>query len=153
MGILITHKYENNMSEEQAKYVKQSTTMKLNYRWEALNQHAEDESYYWTELYTPIGSFTIATNRTNNPGKFAVYGGRNQRPKVLVEDIEEGKEFVANHLREKAEELQSFIIPIILEEWINSPQELIPIPKLEDDFNYLRGFYDGVNKQLNTINK
>ena len=53
------------MSEDKAKYVKQSTTMKLNYKWEALNQHAEDESYYWTELYTPIGSFTIATNRTS----------------------------------------------------------------------------------------
>lgn len=77
--------------------------MKLNYKWEALNQHPEDESYYWTDLYTQFGVFKIATNRTEAPGEFAVYSNGNLRPKKIVETIEEGKEWVNKQLIEKTE--------------------------------------------------
>lgn len=82
---------------------KRKIIMKLNYKWEALNQHPEDESYYWTDLYTQFGVFKIATNRTEAPGEFAVYSNGNLRPKKIVETIEEGKEWVNKQLIEKTE--------------------------------------------------
>lgn len=122
----------------------------MKYEWSELKRHYEDKNYIYIDLVTPIGIFLITTDPNNHGAYRIIKRGREWQ---ATKTVEEGKEAVAKYLRKKAEELQSFINPIFLKEFINSPQELIPIPKLEDDFNYLRGFYDGVNKQLNTINK
>ena len=91
--------------------------MKLNYKWEALRQHPEDESYYWTDLYTQFGVFKIATNRTEAPGEFAVYSNGNLRPKKIVETIEEGKEWVNKQLIEKTELVLGTIVQDNDAEW------------------------------------
>lgn len=76
--------------------------MKLNYKWGELKQHTEDENYFWMGLHTPFGVFTIATNLYSDKGKYGIHYGGSVRPRVTVNTIEEGKEWVNAHLIEQS---------------------------------------------------
>ena len=60
-----------------------------------------------------------------------------------VARLEEGKEKVQEYLKDKIKELQDFILPIEIKQWNDMSRTITQAPKIEDDYNYLKGFYDG----------
>ncbi len=138
------HDSENKMWWEMQKfkaelYLKRKT---MEYKWKEIGE----ESDFNFGLDTPIGKFSIMKNNgyVTQETRYRVYfSNRGLGP---VATLEEGKEKVQEYLKARIKELQDFILPIEMKQWNDMPSTITQAPKIEDDYNYLKGFYDGVKE-------
>ena len=132
---------ENRMWSEMMRfkaelYLKRKT---MEYKWKEIGEEAD----FNFGLDTPIGKFSIMKNNgyVTQMTRYRVYF--NNKELGPVARLEEGKEKVQEYLKDKIKELQDFILPIEIKQWNDMSRTITQAPKIEDDYNYLKGFYDG----------
>ena len=111
----------------------------MEYKWKEIGEEAD----FNFGLDTPIGKFLIMKNNgyVTQETRYRVYF--NNKELGPVARLEEGKEKVQEYLKDKIKELQDFILPIEIKQWNDMSRTITQAPKIEDDYNYLKGFYDG----------